>query len=206
MSVSLRENRSMTFEVELKFPLSDAADITLQLLALGAARGRVVEQYDLYFQHPSRDFRQTHEALRIRRSAADTFITYKGPLLDTRTKMRHEVEIPFGREAADFDRFRDLLATLGFESVRAVEKTRALYHLIWSRRDLELAIDAVDGLGTFLEIESLAEESDRDAARDAILDLAGHLGLKNAERRSYLQLLTEKAAEASPEAPQDGTK
>ena len=147
----------MTFEVELKFPLADAADITLQLLALGAARGRVLEQYDLYFRHPSRDFRQTHEALRIRRSGTETFITYKGPVVDARTKTRHEVEIPFGREPADFERLRDLFTTLGFEAVRPVEKTRGpLYHLNWSGRDLELAVDSIDGLGTFLEIESLS--------------------------------------------------
>jgi len=55
-----------------------------------------------------------------------------------------------------------------------------------------LAVDAVEGLGTFLEIESMAQGSDRDAARDAILQLAEKLGLKNPERRSYLQLLIDK--------------
>jgi adenylate cyclase class 2 len=103
--------------------------------------------------------------------------------------MRHEVEISFGRDASDFDRLRDLLTTLGFEPVRPVEKTRALYHLIWNRRELELAVDAVGGLGAFLEIESLADDSDREEARDVILEVAERLGLKEPERRSYLQLL-----------------
>jgi len=181
----------MTFEVELKFPIADAADITLQLIALGAARGMVVEQEDLYFRHPSRDFRQTHEALRIRRSGEATFVTFKGPIVDSRTKMRRELEIPFGQGAADFDRMRELFTTLGFEPVRSVEKTRALFDLQWEGRDLELAVDAVGGLGNFLEIESLAQESDREAARDVILHLAERLGLHNPERRSYLQLLLE---------------
>jgi adenylate cyclase, class 2 len=181
----------MTFEVELKFPVDDAADVMLQLIARGATRGRVLRQYDLYLQHPARDFRQTHEALRLRRSGDDTFVTYKGPLLDSRTKMRQEIEIPFGREPADFDRFLDLFGKLGFHAVRPVEKTRTVFHLAWEGRNLELAVDAVDGLGTYVEIEALADEADRDPARDSILRLAERLDLKNPERRSYLNLVLE---------------
>jgi adenylate cyclase class 2 len=183
---------SQTFEVELKFPIADADEITLQLLARGAQHGGVVRQSDLYFQHPCRDFRQTHEALRLRRTDDGVRITYKGPIVDTRTKMRREIELPVGRDPADVDQFHELLTILGFEPVRGVEKLRALYDLSWEGRTLELAVDAVDGLGTFLEIEAMAHGSDRDAARDAILRLAENLGLKNPERRSYLQLLIEK--------------
>lgn len=181
----------MTFEVELKFSVPDAADITLQLIARGAARGPVVQQYDLYLRHPARDFRQTHEALRLRRAGEELFITYKGPVIDSRTKTRQEIELPFGRTPEDFDRLLDLFVTLGFHPLRPVEKTRSKFHLTWEGRDLELAVDAIDGLGTYLEIEALAEEDGRDAARDVVLRLAERLGLKNPERRSYLNLMME---------------
>ncbi|HUE14421.1 MAG TPA: class IV adenylate cyclase [Planctomycetaceae bacterium] len=181
----------MTYEVELKFPIADASDVTLQLIARGATPGRVVHQYDVYFRHPSRDFQQTHEAFRIRRYEDDVFITYKGPVLDKATKTRREIEIAVGRRPEDFDRMRELLVMLGFEPVRPVEKTRALFHLAWEGRELELAVDSIDDLGTYLEIEALAEENDRDAARDGILRLAERLGLQNPERRSYLALMLE---------------
>lgn len=184
-------NSPKTYEVELKFRIPDAADITLQLLALGAQRGRVMRQYDLYLQHPSRDFAKTHEAFRLRRSNEDLFLTYKGPIIDTQTKMRHEIEVPVGRTPEDFERLRALFEMLGFQAVRPVEKIRAEFHFDCEGRDLELAVDAVDHLGDFLEIESLAAESERDAARDAILRLAERLGLTNPERRSYLNLLLE---------------
>ena len=77
---------------------------------------------------------------------------------------------------------------LGFEPVRPVEKTRACSISPGKGGDLELAVDSIDELGTFLEIEAMAEENERDAARDAILRLAERLGLKNPERRSYLAL------------------
>jgi adenylate cyclase, class 2 len=187
-------NSPETFEVELKFPIADADEMTLQLLARGAHRGGVVKQSDLYFQHPCRDFRQTHEALRLRKTDDGLRITYKGPIIDARTKMRRELELPVGRDTSEFEQFRELLTVLGFEPVRGVEKTRAVYDLMWEGRPLELAVDAVEGLGTFLEIESMAHDSDRDAARDAILRLAENLGLKNPERHSYLQLLIQQAS------------
>jgi adenylate cyclase class 2 len=187
-------NGPETFEVELKFPIADADEMTLQLLARGARRGDVVPQSDLYFQHPSRDFRQTHEALRLRKTDDGLRITYKGPIIDSRTKMRRELELPVGGGPSDFDQSRELLTILGFQPVRSVDKIRAVYDLMWEGRHLELAVDAVDGLGTFLEIESMAQNSDRDAARDAILRLAENLGLSNPERRSYLQLLMQQAS------------
>ncbi len=189
----------MSYEVELKFPIADASDMTLQLLARGATQGRVLHQHDVYFRHPSRDFRQTHEALRLRHYDDEVFITYKGPVVDTQTKTRREIEIAIGRRPEDFDRMREVLMLLGFEPVRPVEKTRALFHLAWEGRDLELAVDSIDELGTFLEIEALAEENERDAARDTILRLAERLGLKNAERRSYLALMLEYDARKSGE-------
>jgi adenylate cyclase class 2 len=200
-------NSPETFEVELKFPIADADadEMTLQLLARGARPGNVVRQSDLYFQHPCRDFRQTHEALRLRKTVDGLRITYKGPIIDSRTKMRRELELPVGRDPGDFNQFRELLTILGFEAVRGVEKTRAVYDLMWEGRQLELAVDAVDGLGTFLEIESMASDSDRDAARDAILQLAEKLGLKNPERRSYLQLLIQQGESANPSASSGST-
>ena len=83
-----------------------------------------MRQSDLYFQHPCRDFRQTHEALRLRKTDDGVRITYKGPIIDSRTKMRRELELPVGRDAGDFDQFRELLTILGFVAVRGVEKTQ----------------------------------------------------------------------------------
>lgn len=189
----------MTYEVELKFPIADPSDVSLQLLARGATQGRVVHQYDVYFRHPARNFQETHEAFRLRRYDSDLFLTYKGPVVDEKTKMRREIEIAVGRSPEDFDRMRELLITLGFEPVRPVEKTRALFHLDWEGRQLELAVDSIDDLGSFMEIEALAEEGDRNDARDSILRLATRLGLENPERRSYLALLLERDQHSSRE-------
>jgi adenylate cyclase class 2 len=181
----------MTYEVELKFPLSDSADIEHRLEDLGARRSAPIEQRDLYFNHPSRDFGQTDEALRIRTVGTLNFVTYKGPLIDKQTKTRREIEIPLADGAQAAAQFAEMLTALGFREFRAVHKLRTPLHLRWEGRDVELALDNVTNLGRFLEIECLAEDSDRDAVTASVLRLAERLGLEKSERRSYLQLLVE---------------
>ncbi len=47
----------------------------------------------------------------------------------------------------------------------------------------------MEGLGLFLEIETLAEADDRTAAESKLLALAKQLNLTTPEPRSYLELL-----------------
>lgn len=180
-----------TYEVELKFPLAETRQVVQQLEALGAERQPVLPQSDRYFNHPSRDFAQTDEALRIRQSGEFFRVTYKGPMIDSQTKTRREIEIPFGQAEGDDERYAEMLRLLGFREVRTVRKQRTPFELEWEGRELELALDDVAGLGSFLEIETIADEETKDAARDSILRLAARLQLANSERRSYLQLLLE---------------
>lgn len=187
-----RTLRASMYEVELKFPIAAAGSIVPLLEALGAQKLETLHQRDVYFRHPSRDFAQTNEALRVRTSGNETRITYKGPVIDTQAKVRREIELPIGSNAGDGAEMEELLSLLGFEPVRAVEKLRTPYHLQWEGRSLEVSLDEVTGLGSFLEIEGLADERQRDAVRDAILRLASRLGLANPERKSYLRMLLEK--------------
>jgi adenylate cyclase class 2 len=182
----------MTYEVELKFPLEHPDGILSQLDELNATRGTPIQQHDRYFNHPSRNFAKTDEALRIRSTGGAHRVTYKGPLVDEKSKTRREIEIPFGTQETDAAQFAEMLVILGFQEVGTVSKTRVPYHLHWEEGELELVFDNVDKLGRFLEIEIMADESSRHTARDSILRLAQRLGLENSERRSYLSLLLER--------------
>ena len=193
----------MTFEVEQKFPVPDHSVLLAKLSALAATRGEPIEQIDTYYAHPTRDFAKTDEALRIRRAGGDNFLTYKGPKLDVETKTRREIEIPLAPGESAAASFGVLLEALGFSPVATVRKIRTLLTAAWQGQSVEVALDDVDGLGTFVELELTADEAEVDAARDAILSLASELGLgsadHSAERRSYLELLLERAT--APEIP-----
>jgi adenylate cyclase class 2 len=56
-------------------------------------------------------------------------------------------------------------------------------------RRVEGALDDVEGVGTFVELELRADEKSVDEARRAIATLAAELDLGPSERRSYLEML-----------------
>jgi adenylate cyclase class 2 len=179
----------MNFEVEQKHPVEDLASLEAALKARGCTFGPPVQQVDVYFNHPARDFAETDEALRIRTVGAANYVTYKGPKLDRATKIRRELELPL--EAGDHgaSRFADLLLVLGFTRVADVRKTRRTFKLATGGFEVEGAIDEVQGLHTFVELECMTDEAGVDNAQREIATLAEELGLGQGERRSYLELL-----------------
>lgn len=184
------------YEVEIKCRLADRAATERRLVDLGARMREPIAQSDTYFSHPCRDFARTDEALRLRRDGDQVAITWKGPRLDAATKTRREIELPLavGGPAATtptqtLEQWTGLLAAIGFRPVGTVAKTRTPGGLSWDGREVEVALDAVAGLGDFLEIEIVAAEGDLAAATSCLESLAAALGADQRERRSYLELV-----------------
>lgn len=181
----------MSFEVELKFPLprEDRARLLAEVLRLGGRPAGSVSQSDCYLAHPCRDFGKTHEAFRVRSTGEENCLTYKGPRIDAATKTRRELEVPFAPGAGSAEQLIELFTALGFQTVRSVNKTRESYDLEWQGGPARVELDDVEDLGTFVELETIADQERWAPARDAILALAKELGLSRPEHRSYLGLL-----------------
>ncbi len=188
----------MTFEVEQKFPVADVAAVERRLLDLGAEFDETIRQADRYFNHPCRDFAQTDEALRIRQVGPRNYITFKGPKIDTTTKTRREIELRLGEGEAEAEAWQQLLLALGFSPVACVRKLRRKCVLSWQGAEVEIALDDVDEVGQFVELELTADDETLNAARERIVSLASHLGLVHPERRSYLELLLSRAKQEVP--------
>lgn len=185
-------------EVELKAALAEAQAAALpeRLAALGFLPGSPLRETDVYWNGEVRNFRETDEALRLRRvenlqtHAAQALITYKGPKRDSRSNTRLEYETSVG----SLETARDLLRALGFRDLFVVDKTRREF----SRENISACLDRVDGLGDYLELEILLEdEARRETAVDTLLALLDQLGIcRDALRRqSYLELLIAAATE-----------
>jgi len=168
-------------EIEIKSRCDSHEKIMARLTDMGALLMTTRTEEDLYFNHPARDFRETDEALRIRRIDADSIVTYKGPKLSGRAKTRLEVETA----VESFQAMRDILEHLGFVGSGSVLKERKIYHL----EDVEVCLDSVQGLGTFVELEKMGE--DREKIEAELFALAARLGLESFERRSYLEMVLE---------------
>lgn len=183
----------MRLEVEQKFPLPDPAAVWKQLAELGLSFGPAIRQVDTYFQHPARDFRQTDEAFRLRQVGEENFLTYKGPKLDTQTKTRREIELAVATGTDAATQFNEMLGALGFQPGGIVRKWRRTAHWSLNGREIDFAWDEVDGLGVFLELETVTDDTELAPARQAILELAQQLGLPAPQRTSYLELLQTRA-------------
>jgi adenylate cyclase class 2 len=197
------------FEVELKVR-ADHGTVRERLTDLGADRTAVLTQTDTYYDAPHRDFAETDEALRIRREerlrgpdhqvrrgewsdegvASQTYLTYKGPLVEDASKTREEFESGVDDGAA----LAGALDGIGFEPAATVEKRRERYRV----DGFGVTLDAVEGIGEFVEVEREVEtESEVPAAREAAIELLERLGLDADDqiRTSYLGLQLEAGAD-----------
>ncbi|QDU54697.1 class IV adenylate cyclase [Aeoliella mucimassa] len=178
----------MQLEIEQKFAIADPVAVVERVVQLGGQELSPVEQRDTYYNHPSRDFRTTDEALRIRRTNENTVVTYKGPKLDTQVKTRPEIEIPL----AQAESWPPLLEILGFREVATVSKRRRRFALAREGFDIEVAVDEVTNVGNYAEVEIVADETQVSDARQVVQTLASELQLQDVEPRSYLSMLLAK--------------
>lgn len=184
-------------EVEIKASVDDHSRIADNLTSLGFKKNKTVIETDIYFNGNNRDFRHTDEALRLRsaKNAEDgtelSFITYKGSKLDNISQTRKEYEVPIEKS----DIMYDIFSLLGYQPMISVSKTRQYY----SRNGIAACLDKVEGLGSFIELEILekTENSFGDSV-SKLLSLLSELGVPETAltRKSYLELLLEKASEA----------
>ena len=168
-------------EVEAKFRLREGVEERIREIA------RLVEEkeeFDIYLNHPCRDFAKTDEALRIRLEKRIK-VTYKGPKVDAETKSREEVNV----EVSSFDEALRLFEFLGFKRFGTVKKRRRIYRL----EGAIICVDSVDGLGDFIEIEV---EGGLEK-KEEIFRIASMLGYSREEsiRLSYLELLEKSRVE-----------
>ena len=173
-------------EVEAKYSINDIDSIEKKLRELEAIFINEEFEVDYYFQHPCRDFAKTDEALRIRRANDIVELTYKGPKVSIKTKSREEINV----RVSDMDAAIRMLEKLGFKVVHIVRKNRKKYRL---ENNINISLDNVEGLGSFIEIEIITNEKDWDKAEEKIMSLARTLGLKGKPIiKSYLELLLER--------------
>ncbi|MDI9643398.1 MAG: class IV adenylate cyclase [Archaeoglobales archaeon] len=162
-------------EVEVKFKLKPGVEEKIMEIAEFLEEK---EEFDVYFNHPCRDFAKTDEALRIRLEKK-VKLTYKGPKVDSETKSREEVNV----EVSGFEETLKLLEFLGFRKFRSVKKHRKIY----KKGNAMICVDSVEGLGEYVEIEVEGGLQNKDE----IFRIAEILGYSKKEsiRLSYLEML-----------------
>jgi len=144
----------MCTEIEAKLKIEAPEQIERRLVELGAEFIAELSQTDYHFDDAKATLKKGDKALRLRRQvAADStqlLMTYKGPKEKSNFKKRQEIEF----DLADADAAGKLLGALGYHKTLVVEKTRRL----WRFGGCEVALDRLELLGDFLEIEGPDDE------------------------------------------------
>lgn len=176
---------AMDSEIEAKLKIESPEQIESKLAELGAEFVAEQLQTDYHFDTDDLTISMSDSALRLRleRVGEDLtcFLTYKGPKEKSRVKRRPEIQT----EVKDPDAIENILAALGYRKTLTVEKTRRL----WLLEKCEVAIDNVQLLGDFVEIEGPTE--------DEISVVQSRLGLSDLPHipRGYAALLARRTVE-----------
>jgi len=184
--VCLLKIMSSVIEVETKIAVSDLPEIADRLRSLGATYLGGSSQKDTYLNAPHRDYGKTDEALRVRETKSATEITYKGPKTQN-SGSKARTEITLSVESAE-DAIA-LLTAAGFYVSARVKKERNEYQYTGTT----IALDHVEGLGTYVEIEVLTDD-DISAAQNRIESVKKELNISGEHIPvSYLELLISKS-------------
>jgi adenylate cyclase class 2 len=169
-------------EVELKVKVPSLDPVREQLARKKARSEGKVHEHDIYYNAPHRDFGQTDEAVRVRYTDDHAVVTYKGPKIK-KFGLKAREELNFAVESGET--FETMLDRLGFTKTLEVNKWRETYKL----GNASVSLDTVDGLGTFAEIEVIAE-NEADNPTDRIGKIAQEIRVEGEPiLESYLELL-----------------
>ncbi len=170
-------------EIEVKVRASHSL-LREKLAIMGAKPEGIQKHLDTYYNSPLRDFSTTDEALRIRSVNGRSVLTYKGKKLDSISKTRPEFETE-----VDGDSARSILVALGFFESGVVRKKREIF----SWQGMIIALDSVEGIGEFIEVEKQAE-TNIEEHRNQIFEFLESLGIRKEDsiRTSYLEMVLEK--------------
>lgn len=169
-------------EIEIKVRVPHIDEIKNRIHTIGGQHSETVIEEDLYYNAPHRDFAVTDEALRVRSAGGKIILTYKGP---KNTVMGSKIREEYNVHLDNAETCDSILKSLGFRTVAHVRKLREYY----TYQDFSIALDKVDQLGEFVEIELITENNAENAAK-RVDELAEKLGVIG-ERISisYLELL-----------------
>lgn len=172
-------------EIELKVKVDSLDPVRTALNRQNAEFFGKEHEHDIYYNAPHRDFGITDEALRVRYTDDHAVVTYKGAKQKQfGLKAREELNIA----VESGERFEQILDRLGFSKTAEVNKWRENYRFC----DAAVALDTVDELGTYVEIEIMTESGNTDTTV-LIQNLAKKIEVYGEPiLASYLELLMSK--------------
>ena len=171
----------MNVEVEIKIEIQNFEEVKAKVAAIGKLI-KSIKQVDDYFIPSHRDFFVQKpcptEWLRIRTNPDKVIFEY-----DKAVNMTAGGDYDYAEEyetvISDADELRKILNFLDFKKVITIDKQREY----WDCGDIEVALDKIEGLSTFIEAEAKGDFKDAAQAKRACIKFLEELGIGKAEKR-----------------------
>lgn len=166
----------MRKEIEVKARVGDMEAITRKLVEFDCKIGEPVEQRDTIFVASDygafEEFHPGKNLLRIRESKGKYLFTIKQPQVNELDAIEHETEILDPKE------MREAILLMGLEERCRVNKVRRKANY----NGWEICLDEVEGLGSFIEVEKIAEDEDAEVIQEELFKFLETLGVKRSDR------------------------
>lgn len=163
-------------EIEIKATLRDKEGVMVKLAALGCTFEPAKRQEDTVYAEKAgtlKEFLDNTNFLRLRVvDGGKVLFTLKQRGMNDLDALEHEVEV------SSRDEMEKMLKLMGYQEAICINKTRVITH----HEGREICLDEVEGLGTFIEMETLTEVGDAEAIQEEMFQFFETLGITRAER------------------------
>lgn len=163
---------TMRKEIEVKARVSNLDEIAHKLRELGCVLSDQETQHDTVFVDADygafEKFWPGKNLLRIRKTNGKFLFTVKQPQSNELDSIEHETEIHDPME------MREVLLLMGYHEAVQVHKTRRKTKY----NGWEICLDEVEGLGSFIEVEKIADEADAEEVQNELFAFLQSLGIK----------------------------
>ncbi len=180
-------------EVEIKVSVSEEEfnHIREKLKEIAKFEKKITQE-DEYFDLAHRSFLSCEypfEWLSIRKRGEKKILNYKKLYPNNSPEFTHADE--YETDVSDAEKIAKIFSAIGLKSIVVVKKTRETYNY---KNEFEIALDYVEELGYFIEIEALKNFGSVEETRKRIFEFASELGIdiKNKVNRGYPYLLMKK--------------
>ena len=165
--INMEKAMSAEIEREIKFRAPDAIEAKIQ--ELGYEKVKVIRQVDDYYI-VNKLVGSGQHYLRIRQPSDPSSLASLDYHVATSDIDTQETEV----KIQDAGKVQDILGLLGYPLVCTVDKNRTIY----KTSEVELTVDRIASLGTFVEIEAKSDA----VSIDALFRMANDLGLREEDR------------------------
>ena len=167
----------MRKEIEVKAKVNNFDEITHQLKELGCILSNPLAQHDTIFVDdnygPFDEFQPNKNLLRIRETNGKFIFTIKNPQSNEQDSIEYETEI------TDPVEMREAILLMGYHEAVQVHKIRVKTNY----NDWEICLDKVDGLGSFTEIEKIADDNvNVEIIQNELFEFLKKIGIKQGDR------------------------